>query len=204
MHGTQLHLQRQGCGLHHGAVELERERLAFRRSEEQVLCGLEIRVTVDCLATAGMHLEVQVGVDSVRVAGVPNEADRLAGRDLRPVLQPRRVSGAGDAFAPVVVVAREVVVQVDVVVGRPAGSVEVEHAAGRRGGRPEFDLARLGGERERSLRREDVDPLMRAARTRCAEIVDVVRGPEDREDDRLRRVTGPREGRPGQKAGDEK
>jgi hypothetical protein len=58
------------------------------------------------------------------------------------------------------------------------------------------------GECERLLCGQDVDPLVRTARSRVAEIVDVMGGAEDREDDRLRRVTRACGCRPGQEAGD--
>ena len=143
---------------------------------------------------------MQVRVQPVRVAGVPDEADRLAGRDLRAVLQPRCVRRSRNALTTVVVVPREVVVQVDVVVGRAARPVEVEHAAGRRRGRPELDLACLRRERQRSLGGEDVDALVRPAGSWFAEVVAVVRGAENRENDRLCRVAACR-GRSGQQAG---
>jgi len=51
----------------------------------------------------GVHLEVKVGVATLSVPGVADEADGLAGRDLRAVLEPRRVRRARDALAAVVV-----------------------------------------------------------------------------------------------------
>src|SRR2546427_3510906 len=90
-----------------------------------------------------VSVEVQMGLDAVRVARVTDVSDLLAGRDARAVLD--RVRPALDAFAAVVVSHRPVVVQMDVVVGRAARSVEVEHAARTRGGRPVPDLARLYG-----------------------------------------------------------
>src|SRR5262249_36125840 len=86
---------------------------------------------------------------------------------------------------------------------RPARAVEVEHAAGGGRGCPELDLARLGGECKRLLRSDDVDALVDPAGTRIAEVVDVVRRAEDREDDRLGRVAGAGGRRPGQQAGNE-
>src|SRR5207253_9170964 len=108
---------------------------------------------------------------------------------LGAVLEPLRVGGPGDALAAVVVPPREVVVQVDVVVGRAARAVEVEHATGGRGVRPELDLARLGREGERALRGHYVDALMRPACPGLAEVAGVGRRPENREDDRGRRLS---------------
>ena len=98
--------------------QLERERRAARRPEEQVLAALQPRVRVDRPLAAGVQLEVQVRVRPVRVARVADVAHRLAGRDLRAVLQPLRVGDPGHALAPVVVAGGEVVVEMDVVVGR--------------------------------------------------------------------------------------
>src|SRR4029450_13116957 len=85
--------------------------------------------------------------------------------------------------APVVVPVREVVVQVDVVVGRAALAVEVEHAAGPARARVEADPPGLGGERERVPRREDVDALVRSLRPRRAVVVAELDRAEDGEDD---------------------
>ena len=65
----------------------ERDRRPARRREEQRLRLLQVRVRVDRRRRRRVHLEVQVRMRPVRVAGVADEADRLAGRDLRAVLQ---------------------------------------------------------------------------------------------------------------------
>jgi hypothetical protein len=123
-------------------------------------------------------------MDPVRVARVADEADRLPRLDPGAVDEVGRVGGAGHARALVVVARAEVVVEVDVEVGRAAVAVQVEHAAGVRGGRPELDRAGLGGEGERLPRRHDVVPLVPAAGARVAEVVRVADGAEHREDDR--------------------
>ena len=183
----------QQPGGHHGSKR-ERDDRPGRRGVEQMAGALEERKRADRLAAAGMHLEVEVRHPTVRVARVPDEADRLTRLDGVAVVEPLGVGGPGHALAAVVVPARQVVVQVDVEVRGPALAVQVEHAAGARGGRPEPDLAVLRRDRERALRREDVVPLVRPARARRAEVVEVLHGPDDGEDDpgrlRLRRELG--------------
>ncbi len=73
-----------------------------------------------------MHLEVQVRV-AVRIARVAVPRDLLSGRDPGAVRDGER--DVLDAAAAVVVTRRQVVVQVDVHVHRPASPVQVEHAA---------------------------------------------------------------------------
>ena len=92
-----------------------------------------------------MDLEVQVRVDAVRVARVADVSHLLARGDAGTVLDGVRRSA--DALAAVVVARRQVVVEVDVVVRRAALSVEVEHAAGSRRGRPVLHLAGFSGDR---------------------------------------------------------
>ena len=178
-------------------AQLERERRPARRREEQVRRPLQPRVGVDRGAASRVELEVQVGVQPVRVTRVADEPDRLAGHHLRAVLEALRVGGPGDALAAVVVLRGQVVVEVDVVVVRAARAVEIEHAAGARGALPELDLARLDGEREAPLGRHDVDPLVRPARPRLAEVVAVGDRAEHREDELLRHG-GARAAREGQ------
>src|SRR5262245_8661965 len=72
----------------------------------------------------------------------------------------------------------------DVPVVRAAVTVQIEHAAGARGRRPELDLAALDGEHRRLLCRHQVVALMRAAGARLTEVVDVRRVAGDREDQR--------------------
>ena len=135
-------------------------------------------------AAVRMHLEVEVRMDPVRVAGVADVADRLAGEHLRPGLQPLREGDPGHALALVVVLGREVVVQVDVEVLGAALALEVEHAARARGGDVELDRARLGCQRERVARRHDVVALVGTLAARVAEVIDVARLAEHREDER--------------------
>src|SRR5204863_3027063 len=120
-------------------------------------------------------------------ARVADEADRLTRLDAVAALQAVRVRDAGDALAAVVIREREVVVEVDVEVRRPAGAVEVEHAAGPRRGRPELDRARLDRDRERPLRREEVVPLVAAVPPQIAEVVRVGDLADDGEDELRRR-----------------
>ena len=103
-----------------------------------------------------------------------------------PSFSPGQYEPPGDALAPVVVRLRHVVVQVDVEVGRAARAVEIEHAAGPGGGRPELDLPVLDRDHGRALRREDVVALVAALRPRVAEVVRVAVRADDREDDRAR------------------
>ncbi len=110
-------------------------------------------------------------MNPVRVARVADEADRLRRGDARSGLQASREGDAVHAAAAVVVLIREVVVQVDIQIGRSARAVEVEHAAGARGARVEADAPRLRRQRQRVARGEDVDPLMRSVTSRCAEVV---------------------------------
>ena len=106
----------------------------------------------------------------------PTKRDRLAGGHARAVFHPGRSSEPGDAGAAIVVRGRQVVVQMDVEVRRPAVAVEVEHAAGARGGRPELDRPRLGRDRRRALRRHQVVALVAAPAARVAEVVGVLVG----------------------------
>ena len=69
-------------------------------------------------------------MDAVRVARVADETDRLACLDSRSGPEAARERHTVHASAPVVVALRQVVVEVDVEVGRPAAAVEIEHAAG--------------------------------------------------------------------------
>ena len=62
---------------------------ARRRGDEQVRRLLQERERVDGLAAVRVHLEMQVRVDAVRVAGVADVADRLAGVDVRSVRRRR-------------------------------------------------------------------------------------------------------------------
>ena len=132
-------------------------------------------------------LEVKVGMDAVRVPRVPDEADRLPGEDTSPALQAARKRDAVHTASPVVVAVRQVVVQMDVQVRRPAPPVEVEHAAGARRPLVEPDLAGLGGECERAPWSEDVDSLVGSLGPRGPEVVRVVGRAEHREDDALPR-----------------
>src|SRR4051812_48857672 len=132
-----------------------------------------------------MKLEVEVGMDPVRVARVADEADQLPGLDSLARLQSLREGHPGLAATSVVVAGAEVVVQVNVVVGRPALAVEIEHAARAAGAGVEADASGLGGEGVGVARREDVDPLVGSLRPRCAVVVRELDGAEDGEDDLL-------------------
>jgi hypothetical protein len=124
-------------------------------------------------------------MDSVRIARIPDEPDRLARRDAGPTLQTRREGDTRSTAAPVVVGHAQVVVEVDVDVRRAAVRVEVEHAA-RAGGRDvELHAPGLGGKRKGFPRRNDVDPLVWPLRPGVAEVVRVLKLSEDREDDPL-------------------
>ena len=144
-----------------------------------------------------MHLEVEVRVDPVRVARVADEPDRLPGLDARAALQALCERDPDLAAATVVVPVREVVVQVDVVVGRPALAVEVEHAAGPARAGVEPDATRLGRQRERVPGREDVDALVRPLRPGRAVVVAEVDRAQHGEHDlaRMLRLRGLRERR---------
>ncbi len=162
--------------------------------EEQPARLLQEAVRAHRAAAVGVHLEVEVGVDAVRVARVAVEGDHLAGSDLRAVLEPLRIGDAGNALALIVVAVGEIVVEVDVEVLRAALAVQVEHAAGARGRRVELHRPGLGGEDERAARRHDVVPLVAALPTRVAEVVGPGRFAEDRED-QPRHLRGRRRGR---------
>ena len=179
-----------------GAAQLEGERRPARSGEQQAQPALQPAVRIHRVPAVRVQLEVQVRVDAVRVTRVAHVADDLAGAHLAAVLQPFRVGSPRHALAAVVVPLREVVVEVDVVVGRAARAVEVEHAAGRRRVGPELDLPGLGGEGERALRRHHVDALMGPSAARLAEVVRVGGRAEDREHDRRRRLLRPRGGLP--------
>ena len=133
----------------------------------------------------GMHLEVEV-VDPLGVAGVAVVGDLLPGLDLGAVLEPVHVGDARDTGALVVALRGEVVVEMDVEIRRAALAVEVEHAAGAGGRRPELDLPVLRRNCRRAPGREDVVPLVPALSARRAEVVEVGRRADEREDDRLR------------------
>src|SRR5207245_166043 len=117
--------------------------------------------------------------------------------------QPPRVRDTRDARATVVVLHRQVVVQMDVEIRRAAGAVEVEHAAGARGRRPELDRSRLDRDDRRLLDGHQIAALMWAARAKLAEVVDVGGWARDGEDEArhraLRRGSGRRPGEPEQK-----
>ena len=149
----------------------ERVRRAERRVEEHPAGGDEVAVRVRRAAAVRVKLEVEVRVDPVRVSRVADEADQLPGLDPGAALQPFRERDPDLAAAAVVVAGAEVVVQVDVVVGRPAPAVEVEHAARPAGAGVEADASRLGRERVRVPGREDVDSLVAALRPRGAVVV---------------------------------
>src|SRR5256885_14544330 len=87
------------------------------------------------LPASRVYFEVQVRVGAVGVARVADVGNLLPGRDLRSARD--GVGSPLDALAAVVVSHREVIVQMDVVVGRPALAVEVEHATGGARGRSE-------------------------------------------------------------------
>src|SRR5207247_3676824 len=83
----------------HGAAQLERERRPTRRGEQEVLAALEPRVRVDGATAVGVELEMEVRMDSARVARVADVPDHLAAADLGAVLQPLGVRGSGDTLA---------------------------------------------------------------------------------------------------------
>ena len=139
---------------HRRPAQPERERRPEPGREEQPLARVQVRERVDGGAVVRVHLEVEVVV-ALGVARVADVADLLAGGHLRAVLD--RVGDAELAAALVLGRLGQVVVQVDVEVGRAALAVEVEHAAGARRGRPPLDLARLGRDR----------PASATARPRC-------------------------------------
>jgi hypothetical protein len=153
-----------------------------------------VRERVHGRAVVRVHLEVEVRLDPVGVAGVADEADRLSRGDPRAALQPRRERDAGRAPAAVVVRRAEIVVQVDVEVRGAAVAIEVEHAAGPRGGDVVLDPSGFRRDRQRLPRRDDVDPFVAALSARVAEVVPVAELAEDREDDpvALKRLLGRR------------
>src|SRR5207245_1589533 len=85
--------------------------------------------------------------------------------------------------SPVVVAVGQIVVQMDVEIGRAAARVQIEHATRAARARIETDAARFGGEREGVPWGEDVDSLVRTLWPRRAEVVREVDGAEHREDD---------------------
>ena len=186
---------RLGARRDHRRGHRQRERRAGRDVEEHPARGQQALVRVRRPAAVRMHLEVEVRVDPVRVARVADEPDRLPGLDARAALQALRERDPDLAAAAVVVPVREVVVQVDVVVGRPALAVEVEHAAGPAGAGVEPDATRLGRQRERVPGREDVDALVRPLRPRRAVVVAELDRAQDGEHDlaRVLRLRGLRE-----------
>ena len=85
---------------HHRARERERESRPEPGSEEQPLRLAKVRKRADRAAAVRVHLEVEVRMDPVRVAGVADVADRLARRDLRSALQPLRERDARARTCP--------------------------------------------------------------------------------------------------------
>ena len=143
----------------------------------------QVAVRRDRPSPVGVHLEVQMGGDAVRIPGVAHVRDQLAGPNPLATLEPGSVGNPVPAAAAVVVSKGPVVVQVDVHVGRAAPAVEVEHAAGVRGPRVLEDAAALDGDHGRALGGHDVVPLMAAAGSRVAEVVRVAGGADDGEDE---------------------
>jgi hypothetical protein len=125
-------------------------------------------------------LEVEVGLDPVGVARVADVPDVLADLDLLAAPEPLRERDARDALAAVVVLHREVVVEVDVEVLRAAVAEEVEHAAPA--ARVELNAAAFDRERGSAADAHDVDPLVPALVAGSAEVVDVGRRPENGKD----------------------
>ena len=186
-HGGHRELEHAAAGRHRDALQPERDGLPRPGGQREQEPGrvVQVRERVDVGAVLRMHLEVEV-VGALGVAGVAVVADLLARLDPGPVLEPVRVGDAGHALAAVVALRREVVVEVDVEVGRAARAVEVEHAAGAGRGRPELDLAVLGRDGGRAPGRQDVVPRVAPLAARIAVVVRVRRLAHDREDDRLR------------------
>src|SRR5205814_4483172 len=112
-------LDAQGVGGYCGdrSAQVERERGSAAGREQQVLAALQPRIRVDPLAAVGVQLEVEMCRAPVRVAGVADVAEHLAGGNLRAVLQTLRVRGPSQALALVVALPRRVVVGLDGVVG---------------------------------------------------------------------------------------
>ena len=177
-----LHRQRGVGRAHDLAGQRERERRAELREEQQALRGLEICVRRDGCAAAGMHLEMQMRRNAVRIARVTEVADHLAGLHVRSALQPACIRHTRHARPTVVVLHRQVVVQMDVLVHRSAVAIEIEHAAGAGRGRPERDLAALDRDDRRLLHTHQVVALMRAAGAGLAEVVAVGHIARHRED----------------------
>ncbi len=182
------------CGRNR-AGQRQRERRAGRRREQQLVRLLQIRVRADRATAAGMHFEMEVRCEAVGVTGVADVGDLLPGLHARAVTH--RVRGPLHALAAVVVLERQVVVEMDVVVDRSALAIEIEHAARAARRRPVLDRACLGGDGGRTLRRHQVVALVRAAASRRAEVVDVLHRPDDREDDVVGHVRRRCTSRPG-------
>ena len=137
----------------------------------------------DRLAAVRVHLEMQVRVDAVRIARVAEVADELSRVHVLAVDEAGCVRDAGDALALVVVTGRQIVVQMDVLVHRPAYAVQVEHAAGAGGRRPELDSSFLDCDDRRALHAQQVVALVRAARAGLAEVVRIGHRADDGEEE---------------------
>src|SRR5436190_1997404 len=148
-----------------------------------MLAALEPGEGRDRLAVTRVQLEVQVRMQAVRIAGVADVADQLARGDAISIAEPGGVGDARHARAAVVVAGGQVVVQVDVLVGRAAAPVQVEHAARTRRARPEDDASRLDRDDRRVTLSEDVVGGVDAAGAWLAEVVAVGDGADHREDD---------------------
>ena len=131
-----------------------------RRATSRRIRPLQERERVDRRAVVRMHLEVEMRMDAVRVAGVADEADGLARlRPCAPSFSPGAYAVPGDALAAVVVAAPS---------GRCSGgctgtssrSCRTDRACSRRVAewRPEHDLARLGGNGDLPLLGHQVVP----------------------------------------------
>ena len=138
---------------------------------------VQVRVRVDAPPSCGCTSKCRCVPMPLASPESPTKPSNWPACDLRAVLQARRIRRPGDALAAVVVAVRQVVVQMDVQVRRAALPVQVEHAAGRRGVRPELDLAGLGRDGERAARGHDVVPLVWPCRARRAEVVRVLHRP---------------------------
>ena len=137
---------------------------------------------------------MQVRLPPVRVTRVADVTDQLAPAHGLTGRQARRVSDSVPAGAEVVVRRGQVVVQVDVDVRHPGGAMEVEHAIARESPEVLLDLARLERDCGLMAERHDVDPLVRALRTRRAEVVREGDVPDHRKRDHGRdggRLRGP-------------
>src|SRR5207249_691181 len=128
---------------------------------------------------------MKVRMPTVCIARVADEAEQLAGLDALTILEPSCIGDAVDAGAAIVISRPEIVVQVNVEIRGATAAIEIEHAAGGRGGRPDLDRSGFRGDNGRMPRGEDVVTRMAASGARRSEVVGEDGGADDGEDDAI-------------------